>query len=160
MSRGLGGYTVVDIEYLEKLASIKNIRHLKEFDSLKLSPNDYYIGASANLIYYGYPKINDDIDINISRKAYNKIKNKLVPLPNDGIHNGHFNIPNGHLDIVVDDKIDPLGLSSQIGNTLVDGNYRFLTKPGLQTFYSNLYNKFHKDKHKKALDWLKKETSL
>lgn len=135
---------------------LNNIKFLDEIDDLELDPSEFYISASANLILFGYHKQNIDIDICITPEAFERIKDKLISIPDDELHVNHYTTKKGHLDIAIDSEDDPLGFTNQKNGTfVVDNKYRFLNKTGLQKFYKNLYKKFHNPKHYEKLQWIK-----
>ena len=145
------------IKRLTKTAALSDVRHLDKLDVLKLGPDDHIIGASGAAAYYGLPVVNDDLDIAVrpTRKLIGRMRKKLLPGANDGMHNHMLRDASGKLDVGTGGwfKFDEWYPKTE----LVNGKYRFLNKEGLKDFYKLLYSKYGKEKHLQRLKMLEKE---
>jgi hypothetical protein len=120
--------------------NLKNVTGLEKIDDLKLTSDEYIIGASAACIVLGFDAVNNDLDLCVDKKnsvVLDKIKNA------DDV-----------LDFGIDENNTILNFDEYFKYSHIVGGYRFLNKEGLIKFYKTLVKFYPKEKYFVRLEWL------
>lgn len=132
--------------------NMSGVTKLHILETLGIDPNEYMIVGSAAAMVHGMPISNNDIDIIISDKAFDRYSYEFIH--KEGVV---YSNRTGELDVIRQSDVEllPMTADSLVNMAFWVGNYRVATYETLTTFYSNLYRMSNQPKHKTRLDWLK-----